>query len=139
MCIGGDGGENADGMLTAGFVGTTERRPTEPVFLYDGSCGFCRRWVGRARRLDPKHRVRFLPLQDAEAAALSGRSYDALSKAAHLVRQDGAVFAGAAAIRELLRHLRGGKVPARLMRMPGVMPVAERCYAWIARRWGPVK
>ena len=125
-------------MLAAGYVGNASSQPATPAFLYDGNCGFCRRWVGRAKRFDRKQGIRFIPLQDPEAVALSGRSHDVLSKAAHFVRMDGAVFAGAAAARELLRHLRGGGLVARLMGIPGVMPVAERCYAWIARRWGPV-
>lgn len=125
-------------MLIAGRVGDVGRELDAPAFIYDGSCGFCQRWVGRARRIDKTGVVRYVPLQEPEAWALSGRHYDALSQAAHFVREDGAVFAGAAAVRELLRHLRGGKVMAALMSVPGVMPVAERCYAYIARRWGPV-
>lgn len=125
-------------MLTAGRVGNAGKSLDAPAFVYDGSCGFCRRWVGRARRLDRTEKVRFIPLQDPDATALSGRSRDALSRAAHFIREDGAVFAGAAAARELLRHLRGGKLAATLMGLPGVMPLAERCYAWVARKWGPV-
>ncbi len=124
-------------MLTAGYVGQAPAAPLNPTLIYDGSCGFCRRWVARAQRLDPGGTVRVLPLQDPEARALSGQPVERLRQAAHFVRPDGAVFAGAAAGRELARHLRGGWIVRALAAVPGVMPVAERLYARIARTWGP--
>jgi predicted DCC family thiol-disulfide oxidoreductase YuxK len=115
------------------------RGASGPVLIYDASCGFCRRWVARLKRWDRRDRVRLLPLQDADAPALAGRPRDQLQRAAHLVRPDGAVFAGAHAARELCAYLPGGWLPKALFAVPGVMPVAERAYAWIARRWGPVR
>ena len=110
-----------------------------PVLIYDASCGFCRRWVGRLKRWDRHDRVRLLPLQDPSASALAGRPRHELERAAHLLRPDGAVFAGARAARELCRYLPGGWLPKAFFAIPGVMPAAERVYAWIARRWGPVR
>jgi predicted DCC family thiol-disulfide oxidoreductase YuxK len=82
------------------------------VLIYDGNCGFCRRWVARARRLD---------------------WHD------NLVRPDGKVFAGAAAVREYFRFVPGGFLVRLGFAIPGATAFAEWVYAWIARTWGPVR
>ncbi len=125
-------------MLVAGYVGQSAAPPGNPVLVFDDGCGFCRRWVGRLKRLDPDDRLELLPLQDARAPVLTGQEWHRLRRAVHLVRPDGAVFAGAAAARELFRYLRGGWMVRGILSIPGTMPVAERAYAWLARRWGPV-
>jgi predicted DCC family thiol-disulfide oxidoreductase YuxK len=125
-------------VLTAGRVGDAPHRPARPTLIYDGACGFCGTWVKRMKRLDRDDVIWLLPLQDARATELSGQPRERLQEAAHLVRPDGAVFAGAAAAREALRYLRGGRMVAFIGGMPGMMPLAERVYAWVARRWGPV-
>lgn len=83
--------------------------------------------------------MRFLALQDPAAPEITGRPRSALEQAVHLVRPDGAVFSGAAAARELLRYLPFGWPGRALLAIPGVLPVAERVYRWIARTWGPVR
>ena len=90
------------------------------------------------KRLDRDDVIWLLPLQDARATELSGQPRQRLGEAAHLVRPDGAVFAGAAAAREAFRYLRGGRMVAFMAGLPGMMPAAEWVYAWVARRWGPV-
>lgn len=124
--------------MTAGRVGEAPRKPARPTLIYDGSCGFCSKWVKRLKRLDRDDLLWLLPLQDARATELSGQPRERLELAAHLVRPDGAVFAGAAAAREAFRYLPGGRIVILIAGAPGLMPVAERVYAWIARRWGPV-
>jgi acetyl esterase len=126
-------------VLVSGRVGDAPRPPATPFLIYDGNCGFCRRWVRRAKRLDTRGVVCILPLQDPEATRLSGQPATALRQAAHFVTPEGAVFAGAAAIREMARYLKCGYVLRLVMAVPGMMPVAERVYAWIARKWGPVR
>lgn len=118
---------------------TVERSPPAPTLIYDASCAFCRRWVARLKRWDRHDRIRLLPLQDPTAPALAGRPRPELERAAHLVRPDGAVFAGARAAREVFAYLPGGWLPRAVLAVPGAMPVAERMYGWIARRWGPVR
>lgn len=128
----------ATAVLSEGRVGTAPAPPPAPTLIFDGSCGFCRRWVDRVRRWDRRGAVQYLPMQDERAPQVSGRPRDALQQAAHFVRGDGAVFAGAAAARELFRVLPGGKAAAALLGLPGVAPLAARVYRWVARRWGPV-
>lgn len=125
-------------MLIEGRVAEHEPATRYPTLIYDGDCGFCRRWVGRVRRADRKSAVRYLPLQDAEALALSGRRVEELRQAVHLVRSDGVVFAGAAAVRELLAVLAGGRLLYGILGLPGLMQLSARLYAWVARRYGPV-
>lgn len=125
-------------MLTAGYVGEAGRTPPRPTLVYDASCGFCKRWVSRVQRWDGGRAIAYLPLQDPQATDVTGRPREALERAAHLVTPEGAVYAGAAAARELFGYLPGGGLPRAIMRLPGVTPVAERVYAWIARKWGPV-
>ncbi len=125
-------------VLAAGRVGDTPNPPLHPTLIYDDTCGFCRRWVGRARRWDHRGVLRFVPLQEPAAVTVSGRSPQELGLAMHVVRPDGAVYAGAAAAREYCRYVRGGKVLLALSSIPGVMPIGERVYRWVARRWGPV-
>lgn len=115
-----------------------ERPPPAPTLIYDANCGFCRRWVARLKRWDRRGRLRLLPLQDPAAPALAQRPRGDLERAAHLVRPDGAVFAGAAAAREVFAYVPGGWLPRAVLAVPGVMQLAERVYAWVARTWGPV-
>lgn len=125
-------------MRVAGRVGTAPSLPARPVLIYDAACVFCRRWVDRVRRWDRRRRIDVLPLDDARAVTVSGQPVERLRLAAHVVSPSGGVFAGAAAARELTRYLPGGPFVRAITAMPGVMSVAERTYAWIARRWGPV-
>jgi predicted DCC family thiol-disulfide oxidoreductase YuxK len=125
-------------MLIAGQVGQAPHKPARPTLIFDGNCGFCAKWVKRMKRLDRDDVIWLLPLQDSRATELSGQPRERLEQAAHLVRPDGAVFAGAAAAREAFRYLRGGRAVGFVATVPGLMPVAERVYAWVARRWGPV-
>lgn len=126
-------------MLIAGRVGRAPARPEGPVLIYDDTCAFCRRWVARLKRLDRGDAIRLVPLRERAAIELSGRDREQLRLAVHFVRPDGEVFAAAAAVREAARHLRGGSVLLFLAAAPGAMPLAERFYRWVARRWGPVE
>lgn len=109
-----------------------------PVVVYDGSCGFCRKSVLRLKRWDRDDRIDLLSLQDDRAPALTRRSPEALRRAAHVVLPDGTVYAGARGFRELCRYLPAGGLVRGLLHLPGALPLAERVYGWIARRWGPV-
>lgn len=125
-------------MPVAGHVGNVAPGPVGPTLIYDGGCGFCRKWVTRAKKLDRRNAVRLLPLQDPAAPTVSGQVRGRLEQAVHLVRPDGAVFAGAAAVREFCRYVPGGVLVRGALAIPGVQSLADRLYAWVARTWGPV-
>ncbi len=104
------------------------------TLVYDGECGFCRRWVAAVRRWDRAGRVRAVPLQDGAAwEDLPGLTRPALEQAVHLVSPDGRVFAGAAAAPPLLALLPWGRILALPLALPGAGRVAAAGYGWIAR------
>ena len=105
-----------------------------PTLIYDGECGFCRQAVELIRRWDREQVLRFVPFQDGAAVARFAIGLPALAAAMHLVLPDGRVYAGADAAPEVLRLMPGKRWLAPLFRVPGVLPLARRVYAWIAAR-----
>jgi predicted DCC family thiol-disulfide oxidoreductase YuxK len=105
-----------------------------PTLIYDGECGLCRQAVELLRGWDREHVLRFVPFQDEAAVTAFGLALPALAAAMHLVLPDGRVYAGADAAPELLRLFPGKRWLASLFRVPGVLPLARRGYAWIAAR-----
>jgi pimeloyl-ACP methyl ester carboxylesterase/predicted DCC family thiol-disulfide oxidoreductase YuxK len=107
---------------------------SQPVLLYDGDCGFCRRQVERlhARVGDA---VAFQPFQHATDRA--GIPESNLSRAIHLIDADGRVSSGAEAV---FRTLAAGKGRSAWLwmyrRVPGFAPIAELGYRWVARHRG---
>lgn len=104
-----------------------------PTIVYDAECVFCRRWAERFSKWN-RDGVRLLPLQNPQAVELTGKPKDVLVQAMHLVRADGAVFAGASAVREALAHVSWGWLARGALRIPGSMLVADRVYGWVAVR-----
>ncbi len=109
---------------------------TRPTLIYDGDCGFCRRSVDLLQRWDREQRIVLIPFQDRARIAAFAIPLPALAAAMHLILPppDGRVLAGADAVPELLRLLPGKRWLAWGFRVPGVLAVARRLYAWIARR-----
>ncbi len=105
-----------------------------PTVIYDGECGICRQSVDLLKRWDREQVLRYVPFQDEAAVARFRIALPTLAAAMHLVFPDGRVFAGADAAPELLRLLPGKRWLAVWFRIPGVMPLARRGYAWIAAR-----
>lgn len=109
------------------------------TLIYDGTCRFCRRWVDRIRRSDKHGRLDFVPFQsDDLETRFPQLSRDACRQRMHVVDEHGAVSAGAAAGREVLRRLPGGWLWSLPFRLPGVLRIAEPVYVWVTHRWGPL-
>jgi len=109
------------------------------TLIYDGNCGFCRRWVARVQRWDRGGRLETLPYQTPDLEArFPGVSRAECAERIHLVDERGNVFRGGAAGREVLRRLPGGALWTLPFHVPGALPLAERAYVWIAHRWGPL-
>ena len=108
--------------------------PERPTVVYDGSCGLCRDMVGLVSRQDPGHRIALVPFQDEAQVTALGLALPSVAAALHLVLPDGRVFAGADAVEELSKLLRGFRWAALMFALPGVRPIARRVYGWVARR-----
>src|SRR5580658_6578971 len=72
--------------------------PPKPLLIFDGDCGFCRRWVARWQRATGDL-VDYLPYQDEFIAARFPEIPRAdLERAVGFIRPDGAVYSGAEAV-----------------------------------------
>jgi len=109
-------------------------RADRATLIYDGACGFCREAVALVARWDRQHSVTLVPFQDEAKLAQFRLPLPALAAAMHLVLPDGRVFAGADAAAALLKLLPGKRWLAWVFAVPGVLPLARRLYASIARR-----
>ena len=105
------------------------------VLIYDAECPMCRASAMWLMRLALSQRtLEILPCRSPER----GARYPSISEAAcltamQLVLPDGRVLAGADAVPELLRRIRGLGWLAAFFALPGMRPLARRVYAWIAR------
>ena len=103
------------------------------LLIFDDTCGFCRRGVRLLRWLDWFNTVEPVPLSAAgECMKRHSISRDAMAASMHLVTRDGAVFAGAEAIREF-----GLRMPllfpiALLLRLGFALRLAKRGYRFVS-------
>ena len=105
------------------------------VLIYDGECPMCRAsalWLMRLAL--SSNTLEILPCRaPIRAARFPQITEDACLTAMQLVLPDGRVLAGADAVPDLLRRIRGLGWLAALFALPGMPPLARRVYAWIAR------
>lgn len=117
------------------------QRQHVPVVLYDADCGFCTWTVDRiAARVAPGS-IEIVPLQADRADELLGGRLDEAAKWAswHLVEPGGALYSGGEAIPRVLRHVRGGRLAARLAaRLPRTTDAIYRFAARHRDRLGRV-
>ncbi|MBF5041578.1 DUF393 domain-containing protein [Aggregicoccus sp. 17bor-14] len=104
-----------------------------PLMVYDGDCGFCRRWVARWRT-QTGARVRYAPQQLLPLWLLGIRRADA-RRSVQLVEPSGRVTQGARAVFRSLLYARAPAVrlAARAGLLPGVRGLAELAYRQVAR------
>jgi predicted DCC family thiol-disulfide oxidoreductase YuxK len=105
------------------------------VLIYDGECPMCRAsalWLMRLAL--SAGTLEILPCRaTVRAERFPQISEEACLTAMQLVLPDGRVLAGADAVPDLLRRIRGLAWLAGLFSLPGMRPLARRVYAWIAR------
>jgi predicted DCC family thiol-disulfide oxidoreductase YuxK len=106
--------------------------PKRHVLLYDADCGFCKWALARVLGVDRRRRLRPVPIQDREAAALlSGMSAERGLASWHLVTPGGEVRSAGAAVAPLARLLPGcGPLAALADAAPDL---TGRLYEWVAR------
>ena len=109
----------------------------KPRLIYDGDCGFCRRWVARWQVTIGEDLI-YEPYQQA-ARRYPDIPVEQFKRAVHLIEPDGTVRRGAAAVFATI-----GRVPGRgaswwlYRRVPGVRPVSELAYRIVAVNRRPV-
>ena len=118
-----------------------------PLILWDGECAFCRAWVERGRHAIGE-RAEWATYQEA-GHRVPSVPREQFARAVHLVEPDGRITRGAEAVFRALALAPGRGLALRLYRhLPGVAPVSEAGYAWIAAHrpfadrvtrllWGP--
>src|ERR1700758_1198904 len=106
--------------------------PEKPLLLFDGDCGFCKRWVERWKSLTGG-RVEYAPSQEA-GSRFPEISADAFRRSVQLILPDGRVFEGAEAVFVSLSFApRREWLLAVYRRVPGFAPASEAAYRFIAR------
>lgn len=102
--------------------------------IFDGDCGFCRRWIARWKQLTGD-RVRYFPFQDPHiASAFPELPLEQFQRAVQLIEPDGSVFGGAEAVVRALAHAPEKRWLLRAYEhVPGFAPVTEWTYRLIAR------
>ena len=120
---------------------------TRPVLIYDGDCGFCRRWVERWRGVTGED-VEYATSEDA-APRFPAIPPERFREAVALVEPDGRATFGAEAVFRALATAPGRAWPLWLFEhVPGVERVAGILYRSVARNrpllsrvsgwlWGP--
>ncbi|HET6350391.1 MAG TPA: DCC1-like thiol-disulfide oxidoreductase family protein, partial [Candidatus Krumholzibacteria bacterium] len=100
-----------------------------PLMIFDGDCGFCRRWIARWKAFTGD-RVEYEPFQSA-ADRFPEIPREQFARAVHLVEPDGSYSHGAEAVLRALAH-GGRRWPLALYaHVPLVAPVCEAAYAWV--------
>jgi len=101
------------------------------VMIFDGDCGFCRRWIARWKHATGD-RVEYVPYQEA-GPRFPQIAAERFAQAVHLVEPDGRVsFAAEAAFRALGSAPGGGWLLFLYRYLPLFAPISETLYRWVA-------
>jgi len=110
--------------------------------VYDGRCVLCNGTVARLKTLNAGAELRFVSVQAVERREPEALELPALDKLKvsqlyekiHVVESSGAVYAGADGVVRILRAVPGWRWAAWLYRIPGLKPLADRLYRFVANR-----
>lgn len=106
---------------------------TRPVLVFDGACGFCRKWIERWRDLSGDS-VQYMPSSEAEALhpEIPLEEFD---RAVQLIRPDGSRASGAEAVLEITApHAFSARAGLALYKRSRLFAgLSEGAYAFVAR------
>jgi predicted DCC family thiol-disulfide oxidoreductase YuxK len=106
--------------------------PPRPLLIFDGDCGFCRRWIARWKSATGES-VDYAESRQA-AARFPEIPKEAFARSVQLVLPSGEVFEGAEAVfRSLAYSPRHRWLLEAYRRVPGVAGATELAYAFVAR------
>ena len=127
------------------FLGDAKTTSDRPILLFDGDCGFCRRWVDRWRRVTGDA-VDYAPFQTHGVGY--GIANEDLEAAIHLIEPDGTIHRGAAAAYRAFSLGGRSGLSWAYRRVPGFATASEAIYRFVAAHraglsrvdralWGP--
>lgn len=102
------------------------------VLIFDGMCGVCTRARNLLLRLNRTGRLRTEPMQKPGVSERLGIATERLPESSWWLDSSGAVFAGAEGMNAALSTALGTQLPLRIYRIPGIGPVQEAVYRWVA-------
>jgi predicted DCC family thiol-disulfide oxidoreductase YuxK len=103
----------------------------KPLLIFDGDCGFCRKWIARWRSWT-KDRVSYAPYQET-ASRFPQIDPKAFQDAVHLVEEGGKVSRAAEAVFRSLAYSPRLRWPLWLyLHIPGFRRISETVYAFVA-------
>lgn len=111
-------------------------RKTPVYVLYDGHCGFCMRSVFILLMIDWLHRLTIVNFHNTEARMKVAKtlSFEELDRALHIRLPGGKMKKGFSAFRALTWHIPVLWPLAPFLYLPGVTPIGNRVYAYVANR-----
>jgi predicted DCC family thiol-disulfide oxidoreductase YuxK len=124
-------------------VDTARKGSAERLFvIYDGHCNLCLASVTKLKELNSKADLQFVQIQQLEAAGEAERlvpnqgqlKLSELYEKMHVSDESGQLFAGADGVVRVLRTVKGLRWLAAFYRIPGMRPIADRMYRYIANR-----
>jgi len=99
--------------------------------IYDGDCGFCRRWMNRWRRL-AGDLIDYEPYQEA-ASRFPEIAQEEFRSAVQFIGSNGEVTSGAQAVfRSVAGRWYLSWLDGSYDHLPGFAPLSERIYRWVA-------
>lgn len=102
------------------------------VLIFDGMCGMCTRVRNGLLRFNRTGRLRTEPMQKPGVSERVGVAAERLPESVWWLDSSGSVFAGAQAMNAALSTALGTRLPMLAYRVPGVGPVQEVVYRWVA-------
>ena len=99
------------------------------ILVYDSDCGPCSRFRDAVGFLDPRHRMGYLGLDEAEGLGLLSTVPPARRRRSfHLVSDEGGVASGSAALARLASQLPGGSLTSLAV---GANPALSRAAGFV--------
>jgi lipase maturation factor 1 len=113
----------------------TAAPPEKPIFIYDGNCEFCIRWIRRWQETT-RAKVDFASFQAIGERFAQDIPIECFSAAVHLIETDGSVYEGAEAVFRMLSH--GSRIGTGFglwcyQQIPGFAAAARSGYCLVAR------
>ena len=115
-----------------------EGRQARGWLFFDAACGFCTRIARWLAPILARRGLGVAPLQDPRVGALLGMPRSELLKELQFLLSDGTNFGGALAVIAVAREVWWAQPFVWLAAVPGMMPLLDAGYKWVAARRGCV-